>query len=262
MKKAAILLLTSLLLYGMVRELNSIKIALICVGLIGSYLVCRIPGRYIMAMKYPLIVIQLAITALFLVFPHLSIKEHGDFFVALMAIYSIMFYLISIKEGQKGLFKEVVAISILYFSAFFNLLMVGKPVLIISIALPVMLYLFIIGHNKVILFILGYTLFIVLALIMRKVSIIGAGINFSSDLHRYILLLSPLFLLIWSFIGLVKKTDFLKIISFLGLMCISIDILMVVGLRLSCGIVYQPLAAILIVAPIAGMMMKAEKGGL
>ncbi|MCX8109736.1 MAG: hypothetical protein N3D15_00595 [Syntrophorhabdaceae bacterium] len=256
MKKATVLILTTLLLYSIVREMNFIKVSLIFTGLAAAYLICRIPDRYIFVMKYPFIISQFIITSLFLVFPHLHIKECLDFFVAFIAFYSIVFYLVTIKESQKGLFKEVVAISILYFSAFFNLLMVGRPVLIISIALPLMLYLFIIGHNKVIFLVLGYTFCIIVALVVKKIPITGAGINFSSDIQRYILLSSPLLLLIWSFIGFVKNTDFLRIISFLGLLGICIDILMVVGLRLSSSIVYQPVTAVLILAPIAGMMMK------
>lgn len=261
MKKAIVLILTSLFLYGIAREVSFIKFTMIFIGLITACLIYLIPARHIVAMKYPFIIMQLAITVLFFVFPHLPIRQHGDFFIIFAAFYSIIFYLITIEEKGQNLFKEVTAVSVLYFSAFFNLLMVDKPVLIISIALPLMLYLFILGHNKVIPFIAGYTVFIIVALVIKKFPIIGTGIAFHNDMERYVLLLAPLFLLILSFVGFVKKSDLLKVISFMGLMGISIDILMVVGLKISYGIICQPLAAVLIIAPLAGIMMKTEREG-
>ncbi len=259
MKKAVILIFTSLFLYGIARELNFVKVTMILLGLVGAFFICRIPSRYIVAMKYPFIIMQLAITLMFFIFPHIPVKQNFDFFVVFAAFYSIIFYLITIDEKQKNLFKEIVAVSVLYFSAFFNLLMVDKPVLIISLALPLMIYLFILGHNKVIPFIAGYTFFIILSLILKKFPIIGQGIVFQNDVERYIMLLAPFFLFVVSFVTYIKKSDFLKIISFLGLLMISIDILLVVGLKFSCGIICQPLAAVMITTPLAGIMMKTER---
>lgn len=259
MKKILILIITSILLYGVFRELNLIKVALIGLGLGASYLVCRIPARYIILMKYPVILIGFAITALFLVFPHAPVRYPADAFIVFIAFYSIAFYLITLKENEKGLYKETLAISILYFSALFNMFMIGKPVLIVPIGISIILFLFIIGHNRVIPFISAYTLFVIIAMAMKKTVIIGNGISFGSEVDRYLLLAAPLILFVVSFIGFVKQNNLLKIISFLGLLYVSIDILMVVGLRLSNGMLYQPLAALLIIVPLAGIMMKTEK---
>lgn len=109
-------------------------------------------------------------------------------------------------------------------------------------------------------FIASYVLIIAIALIMKNIPIVGKGFNFNNDIQRYILILTPLLLFVWSFVGFVKDTDAPKVISFMVFLYIMLDIFITVSVRFSSGILYQPLMAILMVSPVAGIMMKKGKG--
>lgn len=259
MKKVLVLILTAMFFYSMFWHVNIVNVLLMILGLGLTLALYRLSERFLLSMKYPMIILQLAVTALFFIFPHLKYKHLMDAPVASIAFYSMLFYLVSLKEKERSLYKELLAISILFFSAFFNLLIVNKPALILSIGLPVILYLFIIGHNKVIPFIGGYILIISVFLFMKKIPLVGSGLFFNNDLHRYMLILAPLFLFVWSFIGFVKNTATLKVISFLIFLFIMVDIFITVGAKFSSSILYQPLTAILVFSLAAGIMMKGEK---
>jgi len=260
MKQALILILATVFFYSMFWEINIINVMLILLGIGLSLALYRIPSKMLLSLKYPLIIAQFIVTTIFFIYPHLECKKYFCEFIVFISFYSILFYLVSLKEKEKSLYKEVLAISILFFSAFFNLLMVNKPGIIISIGIPIVLFLFIIGHNRVIPFIAGYILIIATLLIMKNIPIVGKEFYFNNDIQRYILILTPLLLLVWSFVGFVNDTNMLKIISFMVLLYISLDIFITVSVRFSSGILYHPLMAILMVSPVAGIMMKKEKG--
>ncbi|MCX7965571.1 MAG: hypothetical protein N2596_02960 [Syntrophorhabdaceae bacterium] len=260
MKKAIILIFTVMFFFSMFWHINIVNALLIFLGIALSFALYRIPDRIILSMKYPFIVSQFALTALFFIYPHIHYKHYMEAPVEFIAFYSILFYLVSLKDNIDSLFKEVLATSILFFSAFFNLLMINKPAFIISISLPVILFLFIKGHNRVIPFLAGYLIIILMVLILKKIPIVGNGFSFNNEIQRYMLILAPLLLFIWSFIRLVKDTSVLKVISFMVLLFVMLDIMITVGIRFSSSILYQPLTAILILSPVAGIMMREGKG--
>ncbi|HOJ43857.1 MAG TPA: hypothetical protein PK800_07025, partial [Syntrophorhabdaceae bacterium] len=240
-------------------NVNIITVLFIITGIALSLVMWKIPEKILLSMKYPFIIAQFTVTALFLVFPHLDCKKYLCELIAFISFYSILFYLVSLKEKERSLYKEVVAISILFFSAFFNLLMVNRPGLILSIGIPIVLFLFIIGHNRVVPFITGYILMIAVILIIKNIPLVGTGFSFNNDIQRYVLILTPLLLFVWSFVGLVKDTDMLKVISFVVLLYVMLDIFIAVSVRFSFSILYQPLMAILMLSPVAGIMMKQKK---
>jgi predicted RND superfamily exporter protein len=49
-----------------------------------------------------------------------------------------------------------------------------------------------------------------------------------------------------------------KLLTFFGFLYIAVDIAMVMGFKLSMGLLYQPLIALFIIPPLIGIMLKAE----
>jgi len=72
------------------------------------------------------------------------------------------------------------------------------------------------------------------------------------------LLTSSFVLLAVSFIMFMKKNSFTKMLPFFGLLYIALDLLMVLGVRLSTGLLYQPVMFLALAVPMIGVMMKAE----
>ncbi|MCX5812763.1 MAG: hypothetical protein NT178_09500 [Proteobacteria bacterium] len=260
MKKIFVYIAASILLYGFFRELNVVKVLMICLGLGTAYLIYLIPARHIAAMKYPFICFALAVTAFFFVYPKINIQYPFDALIVFVSFYGLTFYLITIEEKGKSLFKEIAALSILFLSSAFNLFMIGKPLFIIPMSIAAVLFLFVIGKNRLIPFIAAYTVVIIIALLLfnKGVSMLGDGVKIN-DVEKYLLLAASFGFLVTGFIGFVKKSNFIKLIVFFGFLYIATDIFMVLGLRLSTGLLYQPVTALLILTPLIGIMLKAEK---
>jgi len=125
------------------------------------------------------------------------------------------------------------------------------------VALTVMLFLFITGRNKTVLFIAGYTAVIAVFIVIKGMSILGSGIKLT-DMERYFLLATSFAFLMLNFIGFVKKNSIGKLLAFFGFLYVAVDIALVTGLKLSEGLLYQPFVALLIIAPLVGVMLKAE----
>ena len=257
MKKISIYMLASILLYSLFRELNIVKVLYICLGLASIYAIYRAPSRYIIAMKYPIILLSFAGTAGFFLYPELSSKYPIEAVIVFLSFYSITFYLITIEEKGKDFFKDVIALSLLFLSSSFNLFMIGKPLLILPISLSIMLFLFIVGKNRIIPIIAGYTLFIMVFLYHKGINILGAGIRVN-DIDRYLLLISSFAFLLLGFIDFMKKDNLTKVLYFFGFLYVAIDILMVLGIKLSGGLLYQPVILLFIIIPLIGVMLKAE----
>ena len=257
MKKVAVYTLAILLLYGLFREFTLVKVLLMCAGLAFVYGVSRVPGRYILAMKYPLICLSLLATAAFFFYPPIYTKLPMEPIVMFLSFYGIAFYLISLDVKGKGLSKEAVALSILFFSTCFNLFIMGKPLQILSMAVAIMLFLFIMGRTRLMAIIGGATLCIVVYLLFKKTGITGAGIKMG-EVDTCLLLTAAFFLLMFSFTGFLKKPNFMKILAFFGFLYVAVDILLVVGFKVSAGLLYQPIISLAIMAPLMGMMAKAE----
>jgi len=260
LKKILVYIAAAILLYGFFRELNVVKTLMICLGLGAAYLICLMPARHIAAMKYPFICFSLAVTALFFVYPKINIKYPFDTLIVFVSFYGLTFYLITIEEKGKSLFKEITALSMIFLSSAFNLFMIGKLLFIFPMSIAAVLFLFVIGKNRMIPFMAGYTLVIIIALLIfnKGVSILGNGLKIN-DVEKYLLLAASFGFLILAFVGFVKKSNSIKLMVFFGFLYIAVDIFMVLGLKLSTGLLHQPLTALLVLTPLIGIMLKAEK---
>ena len=56
----------------------------------------------------------------------------------------------------------------------------------------------------------------------------------------------------------MKKNTVAKILPFFGFLYIAMDILMVLGVKLSTGLLYQPVIFLVLVSPLIGVMLKTE----
>ena len=258
MKKVLVFILAAVLFWGFFRELNIVKTLLICIGLVAAYVIYRVPAKYILAMKYPFILLTLAVTAGFLVYPHTTIPYPLNAFIVFISFYGLTFYLVTIEEKGKSLFKEATALSIIFLSSAFNLSMIGGPVLVFAVSAAAMLFLFIIGKHRLIPFLAGYTLLIVGLLLSKKTSLLG-GATKMNDTEMYVLLATSFIFLILGFIAFVKKANSVKLLLFFGFLYVSVDLFLVMGCKLSMGLLHQPVAALLILTPLVGIMLKADK---
>ena len=257
MKKVLISILAALLLYGLFRELNMVKVLLIFAGLAGCFLIGRVPGRYIVAAKYPLIVLSLLATATLFFYPPIRNKLPLEPVVMFLSFYGIAFYLVSMGEKDKGLHKEATALSILFLCACFNLFLLGKPLVLVTLAVAIVLFLFIMSRGRLAILMGGYALAILVYLFIKNTAITGAGIRMV-DLDKWLLLAVILVMLGLSFMSFLKKPNMLKILAFFGFIYVAVDVLFVVGFRVSAGLLYQPLIALIILTPLLGIMLKGE----
>ena len=258
MKKIFVYLLASVLLFAFFRELNVVKILMICLGLGAAYLIYRIPAKHIVIMKYPFICLALAVTALFLVYPKMNVQYPLDAIIIFISFYGLTFYLITIEEKGKSLLKDATALSILFLSSAFNFFMIGKPLFILPMSIAAAFFLFIIGKNRLIPFLAGYTLAIIFLLFGKGIIIFGGSLKIN-DIERYLLLAASFAFLVTGFVGFVKKSNFIVLMAFFGFLYIATDIFMELGFRLSTGLLYQPLAALLVLIPLIGIMLKSDR---
>lgn len=259
MKKVLLYILATVLFYGLILDSSYIKVLFMLAGLSACYAVYRLPSRYIIAAKYPVIFLSLAVTAGFLFYPHVQIPDWAQVPILCVGFYGLGFYLIAMDEKKKGLFKEIVALSIIFASSAFNAAMMGKGILILPMGLAIMLFLFILGRHRILPLMAAYLLAIALLLYGKGVVLFGPG-PVLQDIHRYLLLGATLLLLVIGFMGTVKQVDYAKLLSFFGVLYLSLDVLMTVGLKLSGGLLYQPVLSLIIVAPILGLMLKPSGG--
>ncbi len=250
-------MLAAILLYGLFREFTLVKVLLILGGLAAAFLISRVPGRYIVSMKYPLIFLSLLATAAFFFYPPIHTKFPMEPVAIFLSFYGMAFYLISLGDKGKGLYKEGMALSILFLSSCFNFFLMGKPLIILAMALATMLFLFIIGRSRLMGVIAVYTVAIIVYLLIRKTGLSGMGLKMG-DIDRYILLGATFIFLMVSFTGFMKKPSMIKILAFFGFMYVAVDLLLVLGFKLTAGLFYQPIICLLIVAPLMGIMMKGE----
>jgi hypothetical protein len=260
MKKAFIAITAILLLYGFIRELNLMKVLLILGGLGTIYAIYRTPARYIEAMKYPFIILSFLVTALFFVYPKVPLVYPARVAIVFLSFYSVIFYIINMEDKQKEFFKEITALSILFFSSSFNLFMTGQLLLVVSFSLALMLVLFILDRTPMVPFIAGYALIAGVLVWRHGGNILGSGLTGLGSIEKYILLSSSFAFLVTSFIMFMKKNTVAKILPFFGFLYIAMDILMVLGMKLSTGLLYQPMIFLVLVSPLIGVMLKTEGG--
>lgn len=258
MKKAFIAITAILLLYGFIRELNLMKVLLMLGGLGTIYAIYRTPARYIEAMKYPFIILSFLVTALFFVYPKVPLVYPARVAIVFLSFYSVIFYIINMEDKQKEFFKEITALSILFFSSSFNLFMTGQLLLVVSFSLALMLVLFILDRTPMVPFIAGYALIAGVLVWRHGGNILGSGLTGLGSIEKYILLSSSFAFLVTSFIMFMKKNTVAKILPFFGFLYIAMDILMVLGMKLSTGLLYQPMIFLVLVSPLIGVMLKTE----
>lgn len=258
MKKAFIAITTILLLYGFIRELNLMKVLLMLGGLGTIYAIYRTPARCIEAMKYPFIILSFLVTALFFVYPKVPLVYPARVAIVFLSFYSVIFYIINMEDKQKEFFKEITALSILFFSSSFNLFMTGQLLLVVSFSLALMLVLFILDRTPMVPFIAGYALIAGVLVWRHGGNILGSGLTGLGSIEKYILLSSSFAFLVTSFIMFMKKNTVAKILPFFGFLYIAMDILMVLGMKLSTGLLYQPMIFLVLVSPLIGVMLKTE----
>jgi hypothetical protein len=260
-RKALVLIFGLLMLYAFFREFTWIKVGLICAGIALTYAVSLIPGRYFMAAKYPVILLSFAVT-LFLFFkPHAALHEFLKTLILFLAFYGIGFFLVTMEEKEVNAYREVIALSTLFLSSAFNLAITAQTLYILSMAIAVCLFLFVIGRLRIIALIALYTALIMIVLWKKDVSLFG-GVFPMMEAERYLLLLVTFVLLLISFIGIVKNVNSPKLLAFFGFLYVATDILLVVGFKVSVGLLYQPAIAILLVSPLLGVLLRGEGGRL
>ena len=162
------------------------------------------------------------------------------------------------EEKGKEASKEIAALSVLFLSSCFNLAMTGKPVFILPIGLSMMLFLFVLGRNKAMLIIAGYTSAITVVLVYQKVTILGTGMAMG-EISRYILLGVSFIFLAISFFRFVKGGDHVNMLAFFGFLYLCVDLLLATGFRLSSGLFYHPVMVLIMISPLIGLMLKTEE---
>lgn len=260
MKKILIAILSLLLVYSFFREYTFVKVLIIVAGAAAGYGIFRLPQRSLEAMKYPFIVLSFLVTILFFFYPKVVLPDAAHTAIVFVSFYAVILYLIGMEEKGQDFFKEVMALSILFFSSGFNLFITGRLVYMISFALALILYLFIIGRHRIIPFIASYAIIASFLVYRQGAASLGGGPTGLSEINRYILLGASFALLATSFAFVMKKSAFSTTLPFFGFLYVAMDILMVVGVKFSAGLLYQPVLFLAIIVPFAGTMMKTEGG--
>jgi hypothetical protein len=257
MKKATIYILASMLLYSFFYELNAMKVLFILLGLISMFAVSLVPLKVVIGAKYPIILLSFAGTAGFFFYPQLASSYPVEPLIIFLALYGIAFYLITMEEKGQDMYKEMAGISILFLSTSFNLAMTGKPVLILPLGLSIMFFLFVLGRHKIVLLMAVYTLVITVVLVYKHIPVLSAGVPIR-EINRYILFATSFVFLAISFFRFVKQGGQIKILTFFGFLYMCIDLLLSAGLKMSGGLLYQPIIALFIISPLIGLMLKSE----
>jgi hypothetical protein len=176
-----------------------------------------------------------------------------------VTFFSLSLYVATIDEKGKGLYKEILALSLLLISTAVNLVMTRSMELFLPLSITILLFLFILNRMKLIPLVGAYVVGMLIFLYIKKVSLFGPGLELS-QIERYLVLSTAFLLLLATFIGFVRQPNSLWTIAFFGLLCASIDILVSVGFSLKGLLLYQPLAALLILAPLVGITLQGEGG--
>jgi hypothetical protein len=164
----------------------------------------------------------------------------------------------TISEKGKGLYKEILALSLLFISASLNLVMTRSVELFLPLSITILLFLFIMQRTKLLPLVGAYVVVMLIFLYLKKVTIYSSGIDLGS-VERYLVMACAFLLLLVTFIGFVRKAGPTWAIAFFGLLYASVDILMSVGFSLKGLVLYQPVAALLILAPLVGVTLQEGK---
>ena len=260
MKKGIIFILAAVLFYSFFRDMTVMKVFWIIAGLGATYGISRVPAKTFTAMKYPLIVISLLLTVLSVVYPQIIRSYHLEVLCIFAGFYALALLLFSLENHGKAIAKEVISISVLYGALAVNLYVFNRIHLMIPLSLGVILYLYMCDKVKIIPFIGGYLATVVLVMVLKGVPFFG-GRPALTDIERYLVLGMMFLFLALAYISLVKSGNPLKTFVFFGFLALGLDMVMVVGLRLSTGLLYQPVIALALAVPLVGVLMRMVSGG-
>jgi hypothetical protein len=258
-KKVALLTLSSLFFYSLLRDMNLLKTLILCGAIVVAFVVSKAPSKYIVAAKYPLICLCFALSVLLVLYPELRTKQLIRAAGMFVTFFSLSLYVATIDEKGKGLYKEILALSLLLISTAVNLVMTRSMELFLPLSITILLFLFILNRMKLIPLVGAYVVGMLIFLYIKKVSLFAPGLELS-QIERYLVLSTAFLLLLATFIGFVRQPGSLWTIAFFGLLCASIDILVSMGFSLKGCLLHQPLAALLILAPLVGITLQGEGG--
>ncbi len=258
MRRIIVLVISCLLFFCLFRDMTATKTLLCCLVMACAYGVSRIDPRYLLASKYPLIGLCLALSPVLIVYP--ALRPHAAVAGAAMflAFYGIALFLVTTEEKGRKAYKEITGLSLLYVASSLNLFLTGHSELILPLSIAVLLFLFIINRIQIMAAVTAYTVVCLIFFGLKGVHLTGYDVPLH-DAERYVLLACAFSLLLITFVGFLKKTDVVTVLAFFGLLYVSVDLLMSVGFSLRAVLVSQPVLSLLIVGPLVGMVMKGGK---
>lgn len=248
-------MLSSLFFYSLFRDMDLLNALILC-GAIGvAFVVSKAPTKVVIAAKYPLICLCFALSAVLILYPDLR----GKTFIRLAAIFftffSVGLYVATLEEKGKAFYKEIIALSLLLASAGINLVLTRHFELLLPPAIALLLFLFIMNRMRLLPLVGAYLVGTAIFLYARKAGIQGHPLQLSV-VERYLVLCTAFLFLAVSFIGFIRHGSFGWTLAFFGLLYASIDILLSVGFSMKGLLLYQPLSALLILAPLAGVVLQ------
>ena len=258
MRRIVVLVISSLFLFCLLPDMTMVKALICCLVMAGAYAISRIDPRYLLASKYPLTGLCLALSPVLIIYPALRPYPAIAGAAMLLAFYSIALFLVTTEEKGRKASKEITGLSLLYGASSLNLFLTGHSELMLPLSISVLLFLFIINRVTIMAFIAVYTVMCVTFFSLKGVPLFGNNVLLY-DSQRYMLLACAFALLLITFVAFLKRTDLITVLAFFGLLYVSVDLLMSVGFRLRAILLYQPVLALLIIGPLVGMVMKGGK---
>lgn len=258
MRKGLVIAASSLFFYGLLRDMTLLKTLMLCGAIGSSYAVSKIPVKYLVGAKYPMIGMSLVLPVVLIIYPW--IRHHWAIapVTLFIAFYGIALFLVTLDEKGKKMYKEVTGVCLLYAASFTSLFLTGLSALILPLSISALLFLFIANKMKMIPFVGGLAIIGTVVLLVSGVHMFAAT-QWLNAIERYVIMGAAFVLMLVSFVGFVKKPDFVNILYFFGLIFVSVDLLMSLGFKFSGLLLAQPGLSLLLVGPIIGVAMKGEK---
>jgi hypothetical protein len=258
MRKAAILMLGAILLHSILGDFNALNILLLLGGLALAYGLFETPDRFITAAKYPVVVLSLLAGVFSALYPAVIAAYHLRQVLLLLAFYSLGFYLATMESKDRSPGKEAIALSLLMVSASFNCYAAGQPLTIVPLALSAMALLFIAGRARLAIVVSAFCVATLVVACLRGFPARGPGQDLP-DLERYVLLGTAFLFFVLSFLFFLQEGDALKMLGFYGFLFLSVHIVLSLTARFPLTLRYEPLLAILLVAPSMAALMKSGR---
>lgn len=258
MRKIVVLIIASVFFFCLLRETSATTFLMLCLVMASAYGLSRLDPKYVLASKYPLIGLCLALSPVLIVYQALRTSWGIAAAAMVLAFYSIALFLGTTEEKSRKIHKEAIGLSLLYCASALNLFLTGRFALMLPLSVSVLLFLFIINRVRIMPFVGAYTVACMVVLWATGAPVLGRDVPLY-DVQRYALFACAFALLLIAFIAFVKRTDFVAVLSFFGLLYVSVDLLMSIGFHLNGVLVHQPLLGLLVVGPLMGMVMKGGK---